>query len=463
MKTDSESRRRFLKAAGASAGLMCFSGQLAAAPFKSRYAVERRQMALIGVGGNGSRTNPVAQEFADLVAMCDVDRAHLDRGKELLAKNGSVATYVDYREVLERDDIDFVQISTPDHWHTKILVEAMLAGKDAYCEKPLTLTIDEGKLIRRVQQETGRVVQVGTQQRSSFNLFNKALAMIADGRLGKLKKITCRINAGGWSPEIPVADVPETLDWDRWLGPAPKADYRFKARPNKPNGFSNCHTQFRWWYEYSGGKLTDWGAHHIDIAMLGIAAAGQNNDPVSVEGTSKHAVEFENGVPKQIDRYNTAQQFNLVVKFANADVELLITHAGDNGILFEGESGRIFVNRGKLVGKPVEQLKDNPLPDGAIARIYRGMPMKLNDRPAHWANFVHAMDQRTLPISDVHSHMKMLNVCHLAGICCRLGRKIEWDQASERIIHDEIAAGMMKRPYREGYEIHKAKLEKAKG
>jgi predicted dehydrogenase len=265
----------------------------------------RLQYALIGAGGNGSRTAPVAQEFVDMIAICDVDKNHLRDINELLTK-GKADAYTDYREVLARDDIDVVQISTPDHWHTKILVEAMLAGKDAYCEKPMTLTIDEGKLIRKIQKQTGRVVQVGTQQRSSFDMFNQALAIIADGRIGKLKQITANIGSVGWSPELPIADVPAELDWDRWLGPSPEMPFRYLENPKKPGkGYTNGHTQFRWWYEHSGGKLTDWGAHHIDIAMLGIEAAGQNSDPASVDGTSKHAVEFKDGNPIQLDRYNT--------------------------------------------------------------------------------------------------------------------------------------------------------------
>ncbi len=436
------------------------AGSLAAAMpyhFTSRAVAaaknDRPRFALIGAGGNGTRTAPVGKQFADLVALCDVDKSHRERGNKLLC-DGKADVYSDYREVLARDDIDVVQISTPDHWHAKILIEAMLAGKDAYCEKPLTLTIDEGKLVRKIQKQTGRVVQVGTQQRSSFDLFNKALAIIADGRLGKLKRLVVGIDAGGWSPQIPVADVPKGFDWDRWLGPSPKMPYRYLENPKKSGkGFTNGHAQFRWWYEHSGGKLTDWGAHHVDIAMLGIAAAGQSNDPTSVSGTAKHAVEFKDGVPVQKDRYNTARQFDLNVKFAGEDVVMNIRHDVDNGIRFEGELGRIFVNRGKLVGKPVEQLATNPLPEDAISKIYRGMPMQENDRPAHWANFMHAIEHRVLPISDVHSHMKMLNVCHLAGICCRLGRKVKWDQATETIIGDELAASMMSRPYRDGYEI----------
>lgn len=454
MTRSQSTRRRFLKTAGTISAGVFTSTALPSRQALAKSANERPRFALIGVGGNGTRTAPVGKTFADLVALCDVDTQHLEKGNELLCNN-KAKTYSDYRDVLSRDDIDIVQISTPDHWHAKILIEAMLAGKDAYCEKPLTLTIDEGKLVRKIQQQTGRVVQVGTQQRSSFNKFNKALAIIAQGRIGRLKRLVVGIDSGSWSPEIPVVDPPKNLDWNRWLGPTSEMPFRYLATPKRgPNkGYTNGHTQFRWWYEHSGGKLTDWGAHHVDIAMLGIAAAKLSNDPVSVEGTSKHVVEFKDGVPVQTDRYNTAQAFNLNVRFAGNDVVMNIRNDVDNGILFEGEEGRIFVNRGKLVGKPVEQLADNPLPEDAVSKIYRGLPMEDNNRPAHWANFMHSIETRELPISDVHSHMKMLNVCHLAGICCRLGRKINWDQKTEQVVGDELAASMMKRPYRAGFEI----------
>ncbi|QDT05380.1 Inositol 2-dehydrogenase [Rubripirellula lacrimiformis] len=448
------SRRQFLKTSTATAAGVLVPYHLTTSPARAQSKASRLQFALIGVGGNGTRTAPVGKEFADLVALCDVDSQHLDAGNHLLC-DGKADTYSDYREILARDDIDVVQISTPDHWHAKILIEAMLAGKDAYCEKPLTLTIDEGKLVRKIQKQTGRVVQVGTQQRSSFDKFNHALAIIAEGRIGKLKRLVVGIDGGGWSPEIPATEVPAELDWDRWLGPTPSIPYRYLVNPKRDpkNGFTNGHTQFRWWYEHSGGKLTDWGAHHFDIAMLGIAAAGQNNDPVSVGGTAKHAVEFKDGIPVQTDRYNTAQSFDLHVSFADSDIDMNIRNDVDNGILFEGDEGRIFVNRGKLVGKPVEDLTSNPLPDDAISKIYRGMPMKQNDRHAHWENLIYAIDNRVLPISDVHSHMKMLNVAHLAGICCRLGRTVNWDQKTETVIGDDLAASMMERPYRDGYQI----------
>jgi predicted dehydrogenase len=326
----------------------------------------------------------------------------------------------------------------------------MLAGKDVYCEKPLTLTIDEGKLIRKIQKETGRIVQVGTQQRSQFNLFVKAMAMVADGRVGRIQKVTAAIGGAPTSPSIPVADVPEQLNWEAWLGPAPKTDYRWMEDGRRPK--TNCHYEFRWWYQYSGGKLTDWGAHHVDIATWALQLNGQTEGPTGIRGTAKHPVEFKDGQPLQEDRYNTATEFMFTVDFPGG-TEMIIRHDTDNGVLIEGDQGRIFVNRGKLVGAPVEALQDNPLPEDAIQKAYKGLPMEANERKAHWACFLNCVKSREEPISDVHSHMEMLNICHLAGISARLGRELKWDAAQEQITGDDQANSMLARPYRAGYEI----------
>ena len=329
----------------------------------------------------------------------------------------------------------------------------MLAGKDVYCEKPLTLTIDEGKLIRQVQKETGRIVQVGTQQRSTFHLFAKAIAIVNEGRLGKIKRIQCAIGGAPSSPAIPVAEVPKDLDWDRWLGPAPAVDYRSAPKgKGQRRGNSNGHYEFRWWYEYSGGKLTDWGAHHVDIAKWALEVNGQTEGPLSISGSAKHPVEFKDGFPVETDRYNTATEFNYTVKFPG-DTEIVIRHDTDNGVLIEGEKGRIFVNRRKLAGKPVEELADNPLPEDAIKKIYKGLPTENNARKAHWLNFLHCHREQVEPISDVHSHMRMLNICHLVGISARFGRPVNWDDKNEIITGDDQANAFLKRSYRQGYEI----------
>ncbi|MEM7784983.1 MAG: Gfo/Idh/MocA family oxidoreductase [Planctomycetota bacterium] len=454
MTKRNQNRRSFLKttaALSAAASTPYFFSDAKTLASEIRCLNDRIPIGLIGAGGMGNGNLRSASQWVDVVAIADPDETRVASSNQGLAK-GKADGYSDYRKVLERDDIKLVHIATPDHWHTKPLIEAMYAGKDIYCEKPLTLTIDEGKLIRKVQKETGRIVQVGTQQRSQFGLFTKAIALVAEGRLGKIKKISCAIGGAPTSPSIPVAEVPKNLDWNLWLGPAPKTDYRFLESKNGKRPNTNCHYEFRWFYEYSGGKLTDWGAHHVDIANWALKASGNQDAPISISGTSKHPVDFQDGVAVQKDRYNTATKFNFVVTYPN-DVEVIIRNDTDNGVLIEGDKGRIFVNRGKLVGKPVEELKDNPLPEDAIKKVYKGLPMEADGRRAHWANFLHCHQNQLEPISDVHSHMQMLNLCHLAGIAARTGRDLNWDGKKEEIVGDDIANSMLARPYREGFEI----------
>jgi predicted dehydrogenase len=370
-----------------------------------------------------------------------------------MAQKKKPDAYKDYRRILDRKDIDAVMIATPDHWHTKIAVEAMYAGKDVYCEKPLTLTIAEGKLIEKVVKETGKVFQVGTMQRSECDSrFLMAIALIKLGRIGKVQKITCGINGMEASPVIPVAPVPQELDWDFWLGPAPKCEYR--ALPKLREGYgggvpldSNCHYAFRNWHEYSGGKLTDWGAHHVDIACWAIGATDTGPSKVTPVKFSL-PVAYKDGHPLVNDQYNAATSFEIKVDMPN-DVEMIITSEGDNGILFEGTDGRFFVNRGKIVGKPVEDLKEKPLPDSAIEDIYGGKVCE-----NHTENFIQAMKSRKQPISDVWSHNRMLEICHLSNIAMRLNRPLSWDASKREIVGDAQANSFLARENRKGYEIN---------
>ena len=328
----------------------------------------------------------------------------------------------------------------------------MLAGKDVYCEKPLTLTIDEGKLIEKIVKQTGRVFQVGTMQRTeSEQRFLKAIALVRDGRIGTVKRVTCGIDGMDPSPVIPTVAVPEQIDWDFWLGPAPKVAYRALPEERKGYGggvplYSNCHYSFRNWHEYSGGRLTDWGAHHVDIACWALGATETGPSKITpVE--FKLPVEYKDGNPTVDDQYNVATQFTIRVAMPN-DVEMLIKSEGDNGILFEGTEGRFFVNRGKLTGKPVEDLKDKPLPEGAVEKVYGG-PVSKN----HTANFIEGMKSRKQPISDVWSHNRMLEICHLSNIAMRLGRELNWDSVKREIIGDVQANTFLARENRKGFEI----------
>jgi predicted dehydrogenase len=352
----------------------------------------------------------------------------------------------DYRTLIDRDDIDVVHISTPDHWHAKIAIEAMRAGKDVYCEKPMTLTIEEGQQMCKVCRDTGQIVQIGTQQRSNAN-FIKAIALIREGRIGEVKKATCSIGGAPTSPRLPQVDAPRNLDWNQWIGPAPLVRFRYLAGDNgETKSWSRAHYEFRWWYEYSGGKLTDWGAHHVDIATWGLNKT--ETGPVSIDPVMvKHPVPFKDGYPTDDTQYNTATEFLIQAKFADGQ-ELEIRHDRGNGILFEGTDGRIRVNRGRLTGKPVEDLASNPLPAGSLQRAYKNRPLV-----DHFRNFFEAVVARKEPISDVFSHHRALSTCHLAGIAARLGRPLRWDPANECMIGDDLAQSLVARDKRTGFEI----------
>ncbi|WP_417851125.1 Gfo/Idh/MocA family oxidoreductase [Thalassoglobus sp.] len=448
------SRRQFLQGVAATgvASLLLPGSQRA---FGYQAANDRPVFATIGLRNQGWTITNKSFQFADFAALADVDSNVLGVNVERVEKKQGKKpdAYKDYRKVLDRKDIDAVMIATPDHWHTKIAVEAMYAGKDVYCEKPLTLTIDEGKLIEKVVKETGQVFQVGTMQRTeSSQRFLQAIALIRAGRIGTVKKVTCGINGMVASPVIPKTSVPEGLDWDFWLGPAPKVDYRAlpKLREGYGGGvplYSNCHYSFRNWHEYSGGKLTDWGAHHVDIASWALGASDTGPSKVTPLEYSL-PVEYKDGHPVVDDQYNAATSFKIRVDMPN-DVEMIITSEGDNGILFEGTEGRFFVNRGKIVGKPVEDLKENPLPEGAIEEVYGGKISK-----NHTANFIEGMNARKQPISDVWSHNRMLEICHLSNIAMRLGRELKWDATKRQIIGDDQANSFLSREDRKGFEIN---------
>lgn len=448
------SRRQFLQglAAAGTASILVSSANRA---FGYQASSERPVFATIGLRNQGWAITSKSFRFADFAALADVDANVLSENVAKVEKQQGKKpdAYKDYRKILERKDIDAVMIATPDHWHTKIAVEAMLAGKDVYCEKPLTLTIDEGKLIEKIVKQTGRVFQVGTMQRTESDLrFLKAIALVKDGRIGTVKKVTCSIDRMEASPVIPAVAAPEQIDWDLWLGPAPKVPYRALPEMRKGYGggvplYSNCHYSFRNWHEYSGGKLTDWGAHHVDIACWALGATETGPSKVTpVE--YKLAAEYKDGHPTVDDRYNIATQYTIRVAMPN-DVEMIITSEGDNGILFEGTEGRFFVNRGKLTGKPIDDLKDKPLPDGAIEKIYGG---KVSAN--HTANFTESMKSRKQPISDVWSHNRMLEICHLSNIAMRLGRELKWDPVQREIIGDAQANSFLARENRKGFEIN---------
>lgn len=443
MSNKQTSRRDFIKVtsstAAAAAVIPYFSTSTQA--FANVAKNDRPQIGCIGVGSMGTGDAQGHANFGDVVAVCDVDSRHADRAKnhDKIGK-GKADAYADYRKVLERDDIDVVSVVTPDHWHVKIAIEALEAGKHVFCQKPLTLTLEENQLIRAAcEKHKDLVFFIGTQQRSDKDRFLRAINMVQKGLLGDISKITVGINGSPTGGPFPVVEPPKELDWNMWLGQAAEVPYRERR----------CHYEFRWWYEYSGGKFTDWGAHHVDVATWAIKHDRKGMGPVEIDGTdAKHPVDYKDGYAVVDDSYNTSHDFNIICRFENG-TEMHVTSRGDNGVLFEGTKGKIFVNRGKITGTPIEENWDKDLfGDDALTDLYKGKPHE-----GHKNNFYRCIREGGLPVSDVYSHVQMMNTCHLSGIAARLNRVIKWNPETEEIIGDQQAASFFAREKREGFEI----------
>lgn len=425
-RSSKQNRRQFVRSAGFATGAMFVPYHLCTSVSRAAGKNDRPNVGAIGIGGRGRGITQAAGRFADVVAVCDVDSNRAHSANEMVG--GKSAVYGDYRKLLARNDIEAVVIATPDHWHSKISIDAMLAGKDVYCEKPLTLTIDEGKQICQVVKRTQSVFQVGTQQRSEFNgYFLQAVAMIREGRIGELQRVTASTGGGQNGGPFKEMATPPHLDWDMWLGQAPQVPYT----PER------CHANFRWWREYAGGQMTDWGAHHVDIALwaIGIPETGQ----IEISGKGE--------VPTVKNGYNMPAQFDVTCTLPSG-LPLQLVTGQRQGILFEGDKGRFFVNRGGIHGTPVEQLREDPLPENAVMNLYKGK------QPGdHMRNFFECSDAREEPISDVFSHHRAVCILHLANLCLLLNRKLTWDLATEQIVGDDDARSHQSREQRAGFEI----------
>ena len=425
-------RRDFLSTAAAGSLLAGMSlRQPLQAQEKPRQKVERLGVGSIGLRYQGSVIANKAAMYGDIVAVCDVDKNVRDTAKA--AFGSTPRDFENYQDLLNRKDVDVVTIGTPDHWHTKMIIDACRAGKDVYCEKPLTLTIDEGKILRDVVKETGRVVQVGSWQRSDSR-FRLAVEMVRAGRLGKLQKVDVVLGKNKTGGPFTVKPVPGNFNWDLWQGQTPDVPYLEER----------SHYTFRWWYEYSGGQMTDWGAHHLDIAQWGINAL-----PVEIEATAKYPT-VENG-------FNVALDFHATYRYANG-VVMTVADTGRNGIMFTGDKGRIFVNRGTISGAPVEALKDDPLPREKqtvydFDNIYRPERAgKLDAIINHMGNFFDCVQARKTPISDVESQHRSVSTCHLGNIAMRVGHRVQWNPETERFVDDAEADKLLKREQRKGFE-----------
>ena len=444
--TDSVDRRRFLKgtaALAAGAGLPAwFVERLLAAPEPARPTSpnDRPGVALIGCGGRGMTIVKEAAKFGDVVAVCDVDAKHAEQAGK--AFDGA-RVYKDFRKALEQKDVAVVLTATPDHWHTLVNLAAVKAGKDVYSEKPLTLTIDEGKRLVAAVAESKRILQTGSQQRSDPR-FRLACELVRNGRLGDLTQITTILPAGPNKGPFEKKPVPEELDWDFWQGQTPEHDYV----PER------THLWFRYWLDYSGGTMTDWGAHHNDIALWGMGL--DRSGPKTIEGKAtvdpvpggftapaEYAVEYTyaNGVRHHCVSTTADTIFGTEARPLK-DGELR------TGVKFEGKDGWIYVTRGKIEASRPEILSEPP-GDAKKVTLYES-----ND---HMGNFFECIRTRKPPVCDAETGHRSVSVCHLGVLAIRLGRKLAWDPDRERFIDDKEADGYLSREMRKPwtYELVK--------
>ena len=435
MSSQFVSRRRFFQSSAAFAGAamsLDTLGNAIAADEKSTAKVERLGIGSIGMRYQGSVIAHKAQLYGDIVAICDVDQHVREQARASFGSTPRI--FEDYRDLLKRKDVDVITIGTPDHWHTKMVIDACRAGKDVYCEKPLTLTIDEGKKLREVVKETGRVVQVGSWQRSDHR-FRLAVELVRQGRIGKLQQVDVVLGKNKVGGPFETRPVPKHFNWAMWQGQTPELPYI----PER------SHYTFRWWYAYSGGQMTDWGAHHLDIAQWAI-----NSYPVEIRATAKY--------PSTPDGYDVALDFEAQYKYANG-VTMNVKDTGRNGILLTGDKGRIFVNRGVVSGKPVEDLAKNPLPRETFT-VYDNDNLERPERAGkldaiinHMGNFFDCVKARKLPVSDIESQHRSVTTCHLGNIAMRVGEPLKWDPEKEEFVANDAANKLRSREQRSGYEI----------
>jgi predicted dehydrogenase len=434
-------RRTFLKAAGA----------VLAAPYivparalgrEARLAPsERITLGHIGVGnmGGGHVDYYLGNKEVQIVAICDVKKWQRDDAARKVQEHYGAetpsgtyrgcATYNEYEELLARDDIDAVVIAVPDHWHATIAIAACRAGKDVYCEKPLALTIREADEMVKVARRYNRVFQTGSQQRSSSE-FRLACELVRNGRIGKIVKVN--VGVGGPSREkyLPEEPIPEGLDWQRWLGPAPLQPYSAERCSGDYGG------GWRHIRDYSGGMMTDWGAHHFDIAQWGLGMDGSG--PVDIIPPVGDRTIVNAGAKAVVD---PSKGPTLKYVYANG---VPMIHGGANGILFTGTNGKVEVNRGYFKTWPDEIGKEPIGPND----------LHLYESPGHQQDWLNCIRTRGRPIADVAVGASSVTVCHLGNIAYWLGRPLKWDPVKREIIGDELASRWLDRPKRAPWRLH---------
>ena len=386
---------------------------------------ETVRVACVGLGGQG-RGN-MRNIKKNVVALCDVDTDHLATAVKEMGADAKVTTVADYRKLLESKDIDAILCSTPDHWHALVTVDACKAGKDVYCEKPMTLVVAEGRAMVKAARDNKRIVQCGSQQRSGKE-FRQACELVRNGAIGKIKEVKVGLPGPNWAgPPVADGDPPAVLDYDRWLGPAPQRPFNAKR----------VHYLFRFYWDYSGGQQTNWGAHHLDIAQWGLGM--DDSGPTTIEATATFNKE---------KNFETPESAKETFTYANG-VVLSCTLGGKgnpSGTTFEGEKGTVHVNRGKI---------EVTLNGEKVADPYKLATgeTKLYVSKGHHADWLECIKTRKLPICDVEIGHRSSTVCHLGNLAIRTGRKLVWDPKAETIANDKEAAALLTKEYRKPWTL----------
>jgi len=386
---------------------------------------ERINLGFIGVGnmGGGHLGGFLGDKEVQVVAVSDVDAEKRDRARVRVEEHYAdehrsgtfrgCEAYNEFEDLLARDDIDAVLIATPDHWHAIIAIAAARAGKDIYCEKPLSLTVREARAMVDGVRRYDRVFQTGSQQRSSAN-FRKACELVRSGRIGRLQTVHVGVGVSSAEAYLPEEPIRDGLDWDRWLGPAPWQPYNGERCSGDYSG------GWRRIRDYSGGMMTDWGAHHFDIAQWGMGMDGSG--PVEIIPPDGKSCDM------------------LTYRYANG---VTMHRDGANGVLFTGTEGKIEVNRGHFQTWP-EEIGEEPLGPNDV---------HLYESPGHGTDWLNCIRTRGRPICDVAIGCSSVIVCHLGNIACWLDRPIKWDPVKEEIIGDEEASRWLDRPKRAPWRL----------
>jgi predicted dehydrogenase len=426
-------RRRFLQSSVLAASSLPFIVPASALGAQGKPPSERITLGFIGVGtqGRGLLGGFLGQKDVQVLAVCDVDTTRRESARKTVEsryaadiKSGTYkgcAGFNDFRDLLARKDINAVVIATPDHWHAIPVIEACRAGKDIYCEKPLSLTIHEARLMMDNVRKHKRIFQTGSQQRSS-NEFRLACELVRSGRIGKVR--TVHVNVGDPSRPCDLAEekMEAGLDWDRWLGPAPRRPYNSVLAPR---GVHKHYPNWRLYREYSGGMMTDWGAHHFDIAQWGLGMD-------------------ESGPTEIIPPKDPKAMSGLIYRY-NGGVEVIHRGSKARGVLFVGTEGSINVDRGFLSSDPAGIIKV-PIGDKDV-RLYRS--------PGHLRDWLDCIRTRRPPICDIEVGARSVTVCHLGNLAYWNQRRLRWDPKAWRFA-DDGDNKLLDRERRDPYQLPKA-------